>query len=163
VTATTLERVSQLTQKTNQFNLTTHRYTVQQIQALAARPGWRVYSVRVADRFGDNGLTGVFITQATGASWEIDTFLLSCRVLGRTVETAMLSFLARHAWALGGRQLTGWFKTTKKNAPARDFYPAHGFRLVKEEEPGSLWALNLTQPTIACPEWIKLLTPAEET
>jgi FkbH-like protein len=158
----TIGRISQLTQKTNQFNLTTPRYSVQQIQDLAAQPGCHVFSIRASDRFGDNGLVGVLIAQAIGPRWEIDTFLLSCRVIGRTVETALLSFLVHHAQSRGGQQLEGWFKPTQKNAPARDFYPSHGFGLVREEELGSLWRLELAQASIRCPEWVELRAPTGE-
>ncbi|MGH9645194.1 MAG: HAD-IIIC family phosphatase, partial [Bryobacteraceae bacterium] len=88
VAPNTVARVAQLTQKTNQFNLTTKRYTEQEIERLAAIPGWFVYSATVRDRFGDNGIVGVLIVSKTGHVLELDTLLLSCRVIGRTVETA---------------------------------------------------------------------------
>jgi len=77
----TLARVAQLTQKTNQYNATTRRYTEQQIEDFASRADWSVYSVQVRDRFGDNGIVGVIVSRAEEQSWEIDTFLLSCRVI----------------------------------------------------------------------------------
>ena len=86
VNAQTLARVSQLTQKTNQFNLTTRRYTEQQIAGMAAAPNWRVWSLRVKDRYADNGLVGVAIARVDGEVCEIDSFLMSCRVIGRTLE-----------------------------------------------------------------------------
>ncbi len=93
VTPETIARVAQLTQKTNQYNVTTRRYTEQQIAEFVSRPDCGVYSVRVKDRFGDNGIVGVLITRTEDDVCEIDTFLLSCRVIGRTIETAMLGFL----------------------------------------------------------------------
>ncbi|HVN63283.1 MAG TPA: HAD-IIIC family phosphatase, partial [Candidatus Binataceae bacterium] len=93
----TRRRVAQLTQKTNQFNLTTHRYSEQQISDISGEPGSEVYSVQVQDRFGDNGIVGVIILRKAEANCEIDTFLLSCRVLGRTLETAMLAFILDRA------------------------------------------------------------------
>ncbi len=156
VTRETLARVAQLTQKTNQFNLTTRRYTEQQIAELAASPGWQVYSLRVKDRFGDNGIVGVAILCRAGEVCEVDTFLLSCRVIGRTVETAFLSHLVAEARADGGRRLEGWFLPTKKNAPAEGFYAAHGFRRSEQREAGSLWSLDLEEAHIACPEWIRV-------
>ena len=83
--------------KTNQFNLTTRRYTEQQIARLAECPGWRVWTLRVSDRYADNGLVGVAISHLDGDVCEIDSFLMSCRVIGRTVETALLAHLARDA------------------------------------------------------------------
>jgi FkbH-like protein len=153
-----LARISQLTQKTNQFNLTTRRYSEQQISDLAAHPGCQVVSLRVRDRFGDHGLVGVAITQdqKNDHSCDIDTFLLSCRVIGRTVETALLSHLAETARARGLRYLRGWFLPTKKNVPAKDFYAQHGFTLQSSNGEGSLWVLDLQRSRIECPEWVKL-------
>jgi FkbH-like protein len=154
----TLARAAQLTQKTNQFNLTTRRRTEQQIAELAARAGSQVLTIRLRDRFGDHGLVGVAITRDDSASCEIDTFLLSCRVIGRTVETALLSHVASEAASRGRQQLAGWFLPTKKNAPARDFYAQHGFQLQSQNGEGSFWTLDLRQKTIAMPEWIRLKT-----
>jgi len=158
VTPTTLARISQLTQKTNQFNVTTRRYAEQQITEVAARPGWRVLSIRLRDRFGDHGLVGVSITHDEDEVCEIDTFLLSCRVIGRTVETALLSYVAAAAAARGCKRLLGWFLPTKKNAPAREFYRQHGFELVRQNGDGTLWSLDLTKHGIASPDWVRVVT-----
>lgn len=152
----TLARISQLTQKTNQFNLTTRRYSEPQIAEMAAKPDWQVLSIRVRDRFGDHGLVGVAITRDEKETCEIDAFLLSCRVIGRTVETALLSYLAQSAAARGRQRLSGWFFPTKKNAPAKEFYSQHGFQLHTQNGQGSLWELDLKQHPIPWPEWIKL-------
>ena len=151
-----LARVAQLTQKTNQFNATTRRYSEQQIAEIAARPHWQVFSMRVRDRYGDHGLVGVAITRDDGDSCEIDTFLLSCRVIGRNLETALLSHLAEAARARGLTSIKGWFFSTKKNAPAKDFYAQHGFTLAATNGDGSLWVLDLRTALIECPEWVKL-------
>jgi FkbH-like protein len=156
VVPATLARVAQLTQKTNQFNLTTRRYTEQQIQEMAACPNWRVWSLRVTDRYADNGLVGVAISRVEGEVCEIDTFLMSCRVIGRTVETALLAKLADDARARGATRLQGWFLPTKKNAPAQDFYRGHGFAESARTAEGTLFTLDLAQSTIAPPEWIKI-------
>jgi FkbH-like protein len=148
--------VAQLTQKTNQFNLTTRRYSEQQIVEMTTSPAWEVYSVRVKDRFGDNGLVGVAITRDVGEICEIDTFLLSCRVIGRTVETALLSFLVEQVRARGMRRLQGWFLPTKKNAPAKDFYSAHKFHVLAEQDSGTLWSVDLKDAEVVCPQWIRL-------
>jgi FkbH-like protein len=156
----TMARVAQLTQKTNQFNLTTKRYTEQQIEELARQPGWQVLSIQVRDRYADNGLVGVAITHDHGGVCEIDTFLLSCRVIGRTVETALLAYLAEEARERGLRRLEGWFLPTKKNAPARDFYRDHGFRLAEqapEGAPGQLWSFDLADKTLQCPDWVRMI------
>jgi FkbH-like protein len=163
VNALTLARVAQLTQKTNQFNLTTRRYTEQQIAEMAKRPGWRVLSIQVRDRYADNGLVGVAIVHDQGEVSEIDTFLLSCRVIGRTVETALLATLAEEARVRGARRLEGWFLPTKKNAPAKDFYGNHGFQLLAEAPAGQLWSLDLAVVSLRPPEWVRLLVAAEKT
>jgi FkbH-like protein len=160
----TLARIAQLTQKTNQFNLTTRRYTEAQIAEMAKKPGWNIRSIRVRDRFGDHGLVGVAIAHDhgdhdQGEQCEIDTFLLSCRVIGRTVETALLAHIAKSAAERGCKRLIGWFLPTKKNAPARDFYSQHKFALVEQTSEGALWSLDLTQQEVAFPSWVKLITP----
>ena len=159
VNSATLARVAQLTQKTNQFNVTTRRYKDQEITELASSPDRSVVSVRVQDRYGDNGLVGVAITRDEGETREIDTFLLSCRVIGRTVETAILSYLAQDARRRGLTRMQGWFLPTKKNAPASEFYAQHGFSLLKSEAHGSLWVLDLTNGLPSCPSWVKLTFP----
>jgi FkbH-like protein len=154
--AATTARIAQLTQKTNQFNVTTRRYTEQQIADMAASADCHVLGIRVRDRYGDNGLVGVAITRDVGADCEIDTFLLSCRVIGRTVETALLSFLAESARSRNCSRLVGWFLPTRKNAPAKDFYRQHRFALIDQDGQGSRWALDLRSNAIACPDWITL-------
>jgi FkbH-like protein len=156
VTTATLTRVAQLTQKTNQFNTTTRRYTEQQVSALAASPDWNVYSIRVKDCFGDNGIVGVVIVRDTRDVSEIDTFLLSCRVIARTVETAILSFLVDRARSRNITQLHGWFVPTKKNSPAKEFYREHQMRVLEERDGRFLWGLDLDEQHIDCPPWVQL-------
>jgi FkbH-like protein len=158
VDAASLTRVAQLTQKTNQFNTTTHRYSEQQISAMAESPEWDVYSVRVRDRFGDNGIVGVVIVHDGEDVSDIDTFLLSCRVISRGVETSILSFLVERARTRQLRQVQGWFLPTKKNAPARDCYAEHHMKALAEQDGGTLWALDLVTQDISCPPWIRLTT-----
>ena len=161
VNAQTLARVSQLTQKTNQFNLTTRRYTEQQIAEMAASPDWRVWSLRVKDRYADNGLVGVAIARVDGQVCEIDSFLMSCRVIGRTLETALLAHLAADAREQGAKVLQGWFLPTKKNAPAQEFYRDHGFEVAEQTAEGVLWKLDLQEKEIRTPEWIKTIAADE--
>lgn len=125
-----LERVAQLINKTNQFNLSTRRRTLEEVRELAVGGDQLVYGVRVRDRFGDYGLTGVMMVKWTddGLRWEIDTFLLSCRVLGRQVETGMLAVVAREAKAAGVKWIEAEFIPSAKNAPAAGFLAEHGFQ-----------------------------------
>ena len=121
-------RAAQLTQKTNQFNLTTVRRTEADVEAMRRDPAWRLYALDVTDRFGDYGTTGlVFAHRTDDASWDLDTVLLSCRVLGRGVESALLRVVTGDLMSAGARRLTSTLIPTKKNAPARDFLPRHGF------------------------------------
>jgi FkbH-like protein len=154
VTAANLARAAQLTQKTNQFNMTTRRYTEEQIAAMKP-PQWRTYTIRVRDRFGDNGIVGLALAKAQGKDWEIDTLLLSCRVIGRTVETAFLATIAADARSAGASRLVGQFLPTKKNAPARDFYKQHQFNCVSDQNGAQTWELSLSNsPSV--PAWIEL-------
>lgn len=155
VTPATLTRTSQLTQKTNQFNLTTRRYDEARLAAMLAESSWKSYTCAVRDRFGDNGLVGVCLLQASGSIWEIDTFLLSCRVIGRTVETAMLARIALDARKAGAERLSGSFIETAKNLPARDFYRNHGFICVSSNPGQTSWELDLVQNCPAWPEWLR--------
>jgi FkbH-like protein len=159
----TIGRVAQLTQKTNQFNLTTRRYGEPEIVARVTDPAWRIYTLRLRDRFGDNGLVGVAIVHAGTTTWEIDTFLLSCRVIGRTAETTLLAHLASAAQAAGARDLQGWFRPTAKNDPASQFYPSHGFTIVRTADDDTLWQFDLQHGTIKAPPWIDCLVTENHT
>lgn len=156
----TIQRAAQLTQKTNQFNLTTKRYSEADLQEFARRPGRALLAVRVQDRFGDNGIVGVVLTEDVDGSCDIDTFLLSCRVIGRTVETAILAFLADGCRKRGLEFLEGWYRPTAKNAPCREFYARHGFESVETRGDGVRWRLRLDATAITCPPWIQLTGPA---
>jgi FkbH-like protein len=125
---------------------------------MAESSEWDVYAVRVRDRFGDNGIVGVVIIHDDHDVSDIDTFLLSCRVISRGVETSILSFLVERARARQLRQVQGWFCPTKKNAPARDCYAEHHMKALSEQDGGTLWALDLATQDISCPTWIRLTT-----
>lgn len=123
---------------------------------MAACPGRHVSALRVRDRYGDNGLVGVAIVEDNGEAAEIDTLLLSCRVIGRGVETAMVAHLAAQARVRGLRRLEGWFLPTRKNAPARDFYATHGFSQIEQSDAGSRWSVDLDSGVPNFPDWIRL-------
>jgi FkbH-like protein len=123
----TLGRVAQLLAKTNQFNLTTRRHDEATVRRRAAAGEWRVYTLSVRDAFGDFGLTGVAIAAPSADAWHVDSFLLSCRVIGKSVETALLAAIAADARAAGASALTAEFIDSGRNEPARRFLPSHGF------------------------------------
>jgi len=130
-------RAAQLTQKTNQFNLSTIRRSEAEVEALRRDPAWRLYALDVTDRFGDYGTTGlVFAHRVDDATWDLDTVLLSCRVLGRGVESALLRVVTAELIEAGAQRLTGRLIPTKKNAPVRDFLPRHGFVPAPGAAPG---------------------------
>jgi FkbH-like protein len=116
-----LPRVAQLTQRTNQFNFTTIRRTEQDIQGLVSSGAMECWTVDVSDRFGDYGLTGVVLFSVDREALSIDTFLLSCRVLGRGVEHRVMSRLAGEALKRGLGHVVARLVPTSKNQPARDF------------------------------------------
>ncbi len=146
-------RMAQLTQKTNQFNLTTRRYTAEQLLALARRPGVEILSIRLRDRFGDTGLVGVSMIApgARAGEAEIDTLLLSCRVLGRGVEDVLLHATARQAQALGYRSLRGSYLPTARNQAVATFYPDRGFHRQGDDDTG--WTVTLGEDELALPAW----------
>lgn len=126
----TVPRISQLTQKTNQFNLTTKRYSEEEIRSFMNSPNYVVKSLRVWDKFGDYGLTGVVITRDDGQERIIEEFLLSCRVLGKNVEFSVLSQLIDDTKKDGIKTLIGLFEKTSKNIPAERFYKEAMFEQV---------------------------------
>lgn len=128
VNAGTMGRVVQLLAKTNQFNLTTRRHDDATLRRRLADGDWRVYTMRVADRFGDFGLTGIGIAVCGSRVWHIDSFLLSCRVIGKSVETALLSHIAAEARAHGATGLSAEFIDSGRNQVAATFLPNHGFQ-----------------------------------
>ncbi len=123
-----IARAAQLCQRTNQFNLTTTRYTIAELEEMLADGDTELFTVAVSDRFGQSGITGLAIVRFVERERaEIDTLLLSCRVLGRGVEDALLDFAAARVRRRGVRFLDGRYLPTPKNGQAADFYSAAGF------------------------------------
>ncbi|KRB41980.1 HAD family hydrolase [Phenylobacterium sp. Root700] len=160
IDAMSLGRAAQLTQKTNQLNLTTRRFSEAQLAERLATPGWNGYVLRASDRFGDNGIVGVALTHSGDEICEVDALLLSCRVIGRQIETAFLSFLAATARAGGQTTLRGWYIPTAKNAPARGIYEQAGFTRLEARDGAELWHVDVTATDIRRPEWLALRTPS---
>ncbi len=151
-----IPRISQLTQKTNQFNVTTRRYLEDDITKMADSDNFLVVSVKVEDKFGDSGLTGLAIIEKDPQRWRIDSFLLSCRVLGRNVEDTLLAYIIEQAAQEGARILVGEFIPTKKNAPAKDFFAKHGFSKVSELNGSEIWEYDLQQVR-QFPQFVKVV------
>jgi FkbH-like protein len=138
-----LPRVTQLINKTNQFNLTTRRYSEEDTSRFASDPDTVTLRCRLTDRFGDNGIIGIIIAVGDkSGDWNIDTWLMSCRVLGRGVEQAMLDLLAQEVSSRGGKRLIGLYIPTAKNGMVKDHYPGLGFEAWGDASQGETrWAL----------------------
>ena len=133
VSAANLPRVTQLVNKTNQFNVTTRRYTEAQVRQLVERPRSWTGAFHLSDRMGAYGLIGLIFCVPVGSDdWEIDTWLMSCRVLGRQMERFMFDRMLEAAAALGVRKIHGLFRPTAKNGLVADLYPKLGFSKVAE-------------------------------
>ena len=143
----TLDRITQLTKKTNQFNLTTKRYKEEEMQELSKSADCRIESIMVEDRFGDYGLTGAAIIKKDleDKCWHLDTFLLSCRVLGKNVEFALMDHIIKKAKKEGVEKIKGYFIPTKKNKPAENFLGDCGFMISKEDEEKKEYTFDLNK------------------
>ena len=154
-----LARAAQLTQKTNQFNATTIRTSEAEIHSRCGAPNWILRTVRVKDRFGDNGIVGLAIANIRKNSLDIHTFLLSCRVIGRSVETALLSELYDQARNHDLEYLTGRIVSTPKNLPVRDLFERHGFKIDSSNGEGeTIWRLALASGQIQIPKWFEIVS-----
>jgi FkbH-like protein len=147
LTGEDLPRAAQLTQKTNQFNLTTRRYTEQDLERFRTSPDSEVYIASVADKFGDNGKTLLAIVKKTTPDTaEIDTFLMSCRVMGRFIEDQVLDYLAGQLQRQNVTKLRLHFSPTKKNMPVRAMLDRLKGKIVHQEENGdTTWEYDLTE------------------
>ncbi|MCP4559944.1 MAG: HAD-IIIC family phosphatase [Bosea sp.] len=140
-----LTRITQLINKTNQFNLTTQRCDEAQVRAWMDSDNHVTMQVRVTDKFGDNGIIGVVVAERSGDGWTLPIWLMSCRVLNRRVEEAVLNKLAERLSERGGGVLHGLYLPTAKNGLVKDHYRKLGFEQVGGEADGSTrWKLDLS-------------------
>ena len=149
------DRIVQLFQKTNQFNLTTRRHQKPQLKK-AVDEGGELWAFRARDRHGDHGIIAVALLEFEDSAAIIDSFLMICRVVGRTIETAILHFLEQRARSRGAGQILGHYIPTAKNGPCQDFLKQHGYRCAAQDKNGSRWVLDLKGALTACPEWITI-------
>jgi FkbH-like protein len=153
--AFSIPRIAQLTQKTNQFNLTTRRYSEADIRALAAAPNSLVLWLALRDRYSDNGIVGVLILRQTSAKqWLIDTLLLSCRVIGRKVENAFLAVACEALLEREAEELIGEYSPTSKNGLAATVYPDLGFAPAGDHDGVTRWRLPLRGRPVKMPDCI---------
>jgi FkbH-like protein len=139
-----MARIAQLTNKSNQFNLTTRRYTQAEIEEIAGNADYITLYGKLIDRFGDNGVVSVVIGHKVGDECRIDLWIMSCRVLKRDMEFAMMDTLAEKCREAGLQTIRGFYYPTAKNAMVKDFYALQGFTKVSEDEKGnSEWRLEI--------------------
>jgi FkbH-like protein len=155
-----LNRVVQLFNKTNQFNLTTKRYQAEDVIRFMESDEYRLYDLHVTDRFSDHGLVGIAVIRKQREEWHIDSLLMSCRVMGLGVETAFLERICSDAVRERAVRLIGEYVQTKKNQPVKEFYAQHGFSLLKDEGGRQEWTLLVAATPIKKPLWIRSETGA---
>ena len=166
INAAALPRVTQLINKTNQFNLTTRRYTEAEVERLAGDPAVVALALRLSDKFGDNGLISVVIARPDGALAErellIDSWLMSCRVLGRQVEAATLGALVAAAGRLGATALVGEYRPSGRTAMVAAHYERLGFSTqpapAGAEAGATFWRLDIGAAVLPS-HFIKVITP----
>ena len=143
--STYMERIAQLTNKTNQFNLTTRRYTLAEIESSVTDGNHIGLYGKLTDRFGDNGLISVVLGRQEGDALHLDLWLMSCRVLKRDMEVAMLDGLVERAKPRGIQTILGYYIPTPKNGMVQDHYEKLGFTLVTTEEAttSTVWSLDV--------------------
>jgi FkbH-like protein len=151
-----IQRIAQLTQRTNQFNLTTRRYTEEDIYNFMKDPNYYVFNFEFEDNFGTYGVTGSMIVQTDKESVLIDTFLMSCRIIGKDVEKAFLSYVNEFFRSRGHKRLIGEYIPTKKNNLVSNLYEKMGFQRIVSDGDRSMWELDITHNTIRSPLYIKI-------
>jgi FkbH-like protein len=150
-----LPRIVQLIAKTNQFNLTTRRHDSATVRSFMSDPDYVHLFLRLRDRFADHGLVGVLVAHHSGDALDIDTWLISCRVIGRTVENEMLMHLCRRAEELGCSRLRGTFVPSPKNDIVRELYRTLGFTLLSDRDGTTTWEYDLAERGSITSEYIE--------
>lgn len=155
-----LSRIAQLTNKSNQFNLTTKRYSLSEIEEAAQDADRITQYGKLKDKFGDNGVVSVAIGRIDGEKKEelhIELWLMSCRVLKRDMEVAMLDTLIARAKAAGIERIYGYYYPTAKNAMVKDFYGGQGFSKISEDADGNaVWSYEIPAKPLPRQDVIKI-------
>ena len=138
------DRIAQLTNKTNQFNLTTKRFTRAEIEQIANDSRYVTLYGRLTDKFGDNGLISVVIGEICGDELHIRLWLMSCRVLKRGMENVMLNVLVKRATQVGCKKILGYYFQTKKNHMVANMYEQFGFQKISQNEHDTVWLLQVS-------------------
>jgi len=154
-------RIAQLTQKTNQFNLTTRRYSELEMEGFITNPRYHVFSGSVSDTYGDSGITLLAVIapmDETSKQARIDTFLMSCRIIGRNIEHAVLGEILRHLKEKGYESVRSEYIPTPKNDQVRLFYEQNGFDLIEDVNESKQYRLNLNTYDSVWPTFLTLET-----
>jgi len=159
VTPATLARAAELTQRTNQFNLTATRYTADHLAAALAGSAAEAYVFRLKDRFGDHGIVAFAMLEASEAEATITSLHVSCRVLKRTVEDTILAFLVTRAAERGASEIVSEFRPTRRNGAAAGFYPQHGFAPAAAAGDGVERFRRATADPPPMSPWIRVIRP----
>ena len=147
-------RASQMTNRTNQFNMHTIRCTEDDVRRFMSSDEHEAITLALEDRFGDNGVVGLAVLHKGDDAWSAHLFLMSCRVLGRTVEQTFMRWIAARARAAGAKQLVGEFVPTAKNKPFAGFFEGCGFRRSEPKDDIQLWTLDLADADTKIPDWM---------
>ena len=162
-----IARITQLINKTNQFNLTTRRYSEAEIRAATEDPEYLTFSARLRDRFGENGIVSIVIGRIVrdeeGSALDLETWLMSCRVLGRKVENALFAIVADAARRAGIARLVGRYRPTSRNAMVRSLYEGFGFKRAASAagDDEQVWSLHLALAEPEMPDCFRLNTELE--
>jgi FkbH-like protein len=139
-----ISRITQLTNKSNQFNLTTRRYAQPELEQISQNAQYVTLYGKLSDRFGDNGVVSVVIAEQKEDALHIDLWLMSCRVLKRDMEYAMMDALVQKAQERGAKGIYGYYYPTAKNVMVKDFYALQGFERISENQNGdTVWYFDL--------------------
>jgi len=155
-----IPRIAQLTQKTNQFNLTTHRYTESKVEYFTSDNKHVVYAMFVKDKFGDNGLTGVCIVKEDENNSKnviLDSFLMSCRIIGRNIEFVFIDYIINELANKGYQTLGADYIQSSKNALVENFYDKVGFNIIENTNEKKKYELKIKSFEIKNIDYIKLV------
>lgn len=155
--AADLPRLHQLFTKTNQFNVTSLRYSLGELERLLASPDHHVIVAAMADRFGDMGLVAASVLLREGRTCRIDSLLMSCRAMGRGLENALLNSVKAHATVMGAAEIRALYRRTPRNQPVSDLFAEQGFESIAEEDDGTRhYALSCAEAQPVGCDWIHI-------
>ncbi|KPA13937.1 methoxymalonyl-ACP biosynthesis protein FkbH [Candidatus Magnetomorum sp. HK-1] len=158
-TTYSLSRIAQLTQRTNQFNLTGIRYSMSELQTFHQSPMYKIFTVQVKDKLGDIGIVGAAIIDLNKTMDAVlNTFLLSCRALGKNIEKFFLQFIINESKNWNVNRLIGKYQATSKNKQTQSFFPDNGFELISEDDHCIQWAFSLSFPddNVTFPDYVRI-------